>query len=128
MLLFLRLFAITCTLVGLLHIIFGLGADNMLGAGLAPEVVSNPTLDSQNRFYGATFLLFGWVTWLCAGDIRAHQRLLTGAMAVFFLGGIARLISFAFFGQPSAPVIGLLLIELILPPIVLICARGHASD
>ena len=118
--LFMRFFAIGCALVGVLHVTFGLGADNMLGAGLPFEVVSNPTLDSQNRFYGASFLLFGWVAWLCASDILAYKKLFHGMMAVFFLSGVARLISVFHYGFPSPPVIGLMAIELVLPPILLI--------
>jgi Domain of unknown function (DUF4345) len=126
--LFLRLFAIGCALVSLLHITFGLGADNMLGAGLSREILSNPTLDSQNRFYGATFMLFGWTAWLCASDPKRYRTLLQGAMAILFLSGVARLVSILLYGLPSSPVIMLAVIELVLPPIVVMWARRELVD
>jgi hypothetical protein len=42
-------------LVGVLHRVLGLGADALLGANVPDPVISDPALDSQNRFYGVAF-------------------------------------------------------------------------
>ena len=55
----LRLAAVAFIAVGLLHLVLGLGADIMLGAKVPPEAVRAPVLDSQNRFYGTAFALYG---------------------------------------------------------------------
>lgn len=43
--------------VGGLHLALGPGADVLLGAQLSREVLADPTLDSQNRFYGLARLV-----------------------------------------------------------------------
>ncbi|MSP60793.1 MAG: hypothetical protein EXR72_10710 [Myxococcales bacterium] len=47
----LKLLAPIAILVGLLHVAMGLRTDVMLGAKLPVDVISDPVLDSQNRFY-----------------------------------------------------------------------------
>ena len=119
MFLFLRLFAIICVAVGLLHLSLGLHADNLLGADLGLEVISNATLDSQNRFYGAAFMLFGVVTWICVADLKQNAQLFRMMLLVFFTGGVARLISAIIYGLP-APLVQILAIsELLIPPFLL---------
>ena len=60
---FLRVVAPIFILVGALHLFLGLRADVLLGARLPPEVIADPALDSQNRFYGTSFALYGF----CSG-------------------------------------------------------------
>ena len=123
----LRVFGLVCVVVSALHIIFGLQADQMLGAGLTEITLTNASLDSQNRFYGAQFMLMGGVVWLSAKDLARHASLLRLAMAVFFIGGVARVISIFVIGWPSAMIQALLLIELVLPPAILLWHRAVLS-
>ena len=118
--LFLRLFGTICLLVGLLHIVLGLGADDLLGAGLDAVTLLNASLDSQNRFYGAAFMLFGGVAWMCADDPIRYKSLLRLAMFIFFIGGLARIVSAAMIGMPVLTIQILGLTELVMPPLVLL--------
>ncbi|MDB5977035.1 MAG: hypothetical protein JWR07_3795 [Nevskia sp.] len=106
-------------IVAALHLLLGLNADALLGAKVSAEVAAEPSLDSQNRFYGVAFALYGVVLYICATDLRRFEPIFKAAMWVFFLGGIARLVSCAIYGAPALPVIALTVIELVVSPILL---------
>ncbi|MSP17671.1 MAG: DUF4345 domain-containing protein, partial [Myxococcales bacterium] len=115
----LKLLAPVAILVGLLHVVLGLRTDVMLGAKLPVEVISDPVLDSQNRFYGMAFAGYGALLLLCASDLRKYTALFRVVAAAIFLGGVARLIAMALHGAPTPPVLGLMAIELFaVPPLV----------
>ncbi len=57
--LFLKLASPVFLVVGALHLVLGAGADVLLGARLPPEALADAALDSQNRFYGVAFSLYG---------------------------------------------------------------------
>jgi hypothetical protein len=101
---------------GTLHGVLGVGADVLLGARLPPEALSDPVLDSQNRFYGVAFMLYGALLWLCATDLDRYATVLRCLLWVFFAAGAARLVSAALHGIPPPAVIALLASELLLPP------------
>jgi hypothetical protein len=69
----LRLAAPVFVLVGALHLFLGAGADVLLGAHLPIEALSDPALDSQNRFYGVAFTLCGFLFYLGAGDPHRYK-------------------------------------------------------
>lgn len=100
------------------HLVFGLGADQMLGAHLFSEAIAEPSLDSQNRFYGVAFAFYGVALFICATDLKRYRPILVAALTVFFLAGCARLVSWWLRGAPAPMVIGLLATELILPPLL----------
>jgi hypothetical protein len=114
----LRLAAVVFIAVGLLHFVLGLGADIMLGAKVPPEVVRDPVLDSQNRFYGTAFALYGVLLALGAADIKRHSATLQCCFWCFFAGGLARLVSAAIYGKPSIAVIALAALEIFPPPLL----------
>ncbi|MEP0190443.1 MAG: DUF4345 domain-containing protein [Erythrobacter sp.] len=124
----LKVFAIGCVAAGLMHVVFGLDADNMLGASIRMDVVNNASLDSQNRFYGACFTLFGFATWIASNNLTERRQLFLTIMAVFFFGGIARLISIAVHGAPSPAIIALLAFELLLPPLFVMWQNTSLRD
>jgi hypothetical protein len=72
----LRFFALVTFLFGALHLVLGMGADVLLGAKVPAAVISDPTLDSQNRFYGVSFTLSGVLLLLCASDIPRYATVL----------------------------------------------------
>jgi hypothetical protein len=113
--LFLRLVAPVFLLVGGLHLGLGLGAEVLLGAHIPAEVLADPVLDSQNRFYGVAFTLYGVLLILCSTDIRRYAVVLRCILAVFFAAGLARFVSMALHGSPS-PMIWVLLVGEVLPP------------
>ena len=114
----LKLTAPVFVLVGCLHLVFGLGADVMLGANVDSITLSDPVLDSQNRFYGVAFTVYGFLLYLCASDLIKYQTVLRTLIWVFFAAGCARLVSMVTPGTPSFAMMGLLALEVLLPPIV----------
>jgi hypothetical protein len=115
---FLKLVAPVFLAVGALHLIFGVGADVMLGAVVPAEALADPTLNSQNRFYGVAFALYGVLLYLCATDIPKYSRVLRCVLWVFFAAGLARLVSVATHGLPPPLVLVLLASELLAPPAI----------
>ena len=103
-------------LVALTHIVLGPNADVLLGANLPATAILDPTTDSQNRFYGAAFGLYGVLLILASNSLATYRSVLLWTLALFFVGGVARLVSVALVGWPPALVVVLLLLELLLPP------------
>jgi hypothetical protein len=115
---FLRVVAPIFILVGALHLFLGLRADVLLGARLPPEVIADPALDSQNRFYGTSFALYGVLLWVCASNVTKYATVLRCILGVFFAAGVARLVSIGLRGIPPAPILVLMVSELVAPPAV----------
>jgi hypothetical protein len=115
---FLKVVAPVFVAVGALHLALGVGADVLLGAKLPAEALGDPALDSQNRFYGVAFSLYGVLLYLCATDLRKFATVLRCVLWVFFAAGLARLVSIASHGVPPPPVLALLASELALPPLL----------
>ena len=106
--------------VGGLHLILGVGADVLLGARVSTEVMQDAVLDSQNRFYGVAFTLYGVLFYLCGTDVPKYATVLRCVLWTFFAAGLARLVSVSMFGFPP-PLVGVLLItELMIPPLLAI--------
>ena len=116
----LKFFAPVFLFVGALHLALGAGADVLLGARLPAEALTDPALDSQNRFYGVSFTLYGVLLFLCATDLFRYATVLRCVWWVFFCAGIARLVSVAIHGLPPPLVLALLASELIIPPVMIL--------
>jgi Domain of unknown function (DUF4345) len=99
--------------VGCFHALLGVQGDWIIG--LVPQSPVDPSLDSQNRFYGTCFLIYGILLWLGAGDMVRHSKILRVVFAVMFLGGCARLLAVFSFGWPTLQVCALWGLEIILP-------------
>jgi len=102
-------------IVGALHLLLGLGADVLLGAKVSAEVMADPGLDSQNRFYGVALTLYGVLLFLCSTDIPKYTTVLRCVLWVFFAAGLARFVSIALHGSPP-PMVWFLLVGEVLPP------------
>ncbi len=105
-------------LIGCIHLVLGVSAEILLGAQLEPATLSDPVLDSQNRFYGVAFSLYGFLMYLCASDLEKYQVVLRLLIWVFFAAGLARLVSIGVYGLPPVSVLILLGLELLLPPVL----------
>lgn len=114
----LRLGAATFITVGLLHLTMGLGADVLLGAQLPAAVIADPVLDSQDRFYGTAFAIYGVLLLLGANDLARYSVTLQCCFWCFFTAGLARLVAWTLHGAPSYQVMLLLALELALPPLL----------
>lgn len=112
----LKLASVVFIAVAAVHLVLGLGADRMLGAAVPPAVLGEPSLDSQNRFYGVAFAFYGVALYISARDLIRYQPILQAALAVFFLAGCGRVVSIGVHGLPSPLILGLMSTELLLPP------------
>jgi len=115
----LKPFALIFFLVGLVHLTLGPGAEILLGADLSESAIADPVLDSQNRFYGVSFMIYGALFWLCAGDMKKYKTVFRLTCVFFLLGGLARLVSIAAVGIPTSPILFLTATELIGGPALL---------
>jgi hypothetical protein len=119
----LRILAIACLAAALTHIALGVGGDWVIGAPVV--AVIDPTLDSQNRFYGAAFGLYGALLWLCAGDIRRFASVLRTVLLMMFLAGCARGLAVLAHGWPSVQVMGLWTTEIVGPVWIWLWLNRH---
>jgi hypothetical protein len=115
----LRLLALAFFAVAAVHLTLGLGADVLLGANVPDGVLTDPALDSQNRFYGVAFALYGVLLVVCSNDLVRYVPVARCTFLVFFTAGLARLISIAARGIPPPLVLALLATEMLIPPIML---------
>ena len=105
---------------GAMHVCLGLQADALLGAGVSTHSLSDPGLDSQNRFYGATFVLYGVLLFLVTRDLERYAPVLRSLLWVFWFAGLVRFISVVLFGWPPVLILALFVVELTLPPLMLL--------
>lgn len=105
---------------GLMHITMGLQADQLLGAQVSAQSLTDAGLDSQNRFYGATFTLYGVLLWMISSQLARYAQILKALLWVFLLAGLARCISVALFGWPPLWIGLLFAAEIVFPPLLLI--------
>ncbi len=115
----LRVLAPLFILVGAVHLFLGPGADSLLGARISAEVLADPALDSQNRFYGVSFALYGVLLFLCSTDLARYATVLRCVLWVLLAAGLARFVSLAARGVPPAPILALFALELVAPPLML---------
>ncbi len=76
-------------------------------------------MDSEDRFFGALFVGYGLANLWVARDLIGRRQVVRFLLGIFFLGGIARLISIAVAGLPHPFFIAMAGIELLLPPLAL---------
>jgi hypothetical protein len=116
------LFGVICVLISLAHIFFG-------PAVIPGSVQVNATMDSEDRFYATLFTGYGIATIWCSLNLAARKHTFEALLAVFFLGGIARVISITAVGWPNLLFVFLGSLELILPPMFWYWLRtAHATQ
>jgi Domain of unknown function (DUF4345) len=113
-----RVLALAFIAVAALHLFFGLNADAMLGSPVTADMVSQPSFDSQNRFYGITFSMLGVVLLISSRDLRRYEPMIIATLGVLFMAGISRVVAWIIHGAPSSMLIGILFADLILPPVL----------
>ena len=120
--------AVAMVMAGLSHVAMGPSADVLLGAKLPAHVITDSSFDSQNRFYGAIFTLYGVLIWIAADDLARYRTVLRLVLLWFFIGGLVRLLSLAVRGWPSELIVVLTLLELVVPPLLWWWAEREASQ
>jgi hypothetical protein len=81
--------------------------------------MTDPALDSQNRFYGVAFMLYGVVFFVGGSDLRRYLPMVRSALWMFFAAGMARLVLILLYGLPPPLVMTLLLVEVVGTPVLL---------
>jgi hypothetical protein len=108
---FVAAFGVICALIGLMHVI--------LGPAAVPEgLVYNATMDSEHRFYTSLFVGFGAAMFWCSQDLHVRRGPFFALLAMFFLGGLARIVSLFAAGPPHMMFQILGAVELVLPIIL----------
>lgn len=113
---FVLVFGVMCIGIALMHIAIG-------PSSIPGSVPVNATMDSEDRFYATLFLGFGAALVWCSRDLAGRGREFLALQAVFFLGGVARLISWAQVGPPHPMFVILGAVELILPALLWVWLR-----
>jgi hypothetical protein len=108
--------ALACTVAGMCHALLGVRGDWIVG--ITPASPVDPSLDSQNRFYGAAFLVFGILLWMSAANIKRYAPVLRALFGVTFLAGCARALALFAYGWPTPQILFFWSTELIVPPLL----------
>lgn len=101
-------FGLACAGIGLAHLLFGTAT--IIGAGPV-----NGTIDSDMRFYALMFTAYGLTFVWCAADITRRGAIANVLGAIFFAGGLARLLAWAVTGQPNWFYVLMIPVELVIP-------------
>ena len=89
----------------------------MGGTELSPAFTADA--DSELRFYAPFWVAYGALLVWVARDLGNRLAWVPPAAALFFAGGVGRLFSLIVVGPPHPAFTGLMLIELVLPPVFL---------
>ncbi|MDE2436259.1 MAG: MFS transporter [Sphingomonadales bacterium] len=114
---FIATFGLVCCAIATAHIVLG-------PASIPGSVPVNATMDSEDRFYATLFLGFGIALMWCSRNLIARQRELGFLLAIFFVGGLARLVSIAVVGAPNGLFQFLTMVELVLPGLIWVWLRA----
>lgn len=116
---FLIVFGVVVIAISLAH--FAIGHDAVMGGSQL-----NATSDGEDRFYAGIFGAFGAALIWCARDVEHRYFFISALAAAFFVGGIGRLLSLILVGPPHPFFVAMLILELVLPPILVLWARRVA--
>src|SRR5215470_15694753 len=107
--LFTAMFGVVCAGIALAHL--AIGPHSIPGS-----IPVNATMDSEDRFYATLFLGFGLAAVWTSCDLRSRNHLFVALMAVFLVGGLARIVSLIMVGPPIAFFQVMTVLELVIPP------------
>lgn len=103
-------FGLVCCGIALAHILAG-------PAIIPGSVPVNATMDSEDRFYATMFLGYGAAMAWCARNLRERAGPFRFLLALFFLSGLARIVSAIAVGLPGDFFLAMGALELLLPPV-----------
>lgn len=113
-------FGAVCIGIALSHLFFG--TSTIIGGGPV-----NATIDSDMRFYALLFVGFGAGFIWAAQDMDARAGVVNVLGALFFLGGLARLLAWAATGEPNWFYVLMIPVELIIPVVNWFLLRAVAT-
>jgi hypothetical protein len=104
-------------LTGGLNLALGVAALNLL---FNQSIGSNPVLDSEVRFLGAIWLMCGVVLFRIVPKLKEKSLIFRYIASGIFLGGVGRLVSVFAAGIPPTPFFGLIALELLGMPLLML--------
>jgi hypothetical protein len=117
---FLALFGVIVVGISIAH--FAIGPQAIIGGAAV-----NPTMAGEDRFFAGLFLCSGIALLWCSRGVQ-HKRVYVTALAgAFFVGGIGRLLAIVIDGAPHPFYLAMLVIELVLPPVMVVVAKRVAE-
>jgi len=117
---FLALFGVVIVGISLAH--FAIGPRAIIGGAAV-----NPTMEGEDRFFAGIFLCSGIAMLWCARDVQRKRVYITVLAAVFFVGGLGRLLAVSLVGSPHPFYVAMLVLELALPPLMVLAANRVAE-
>jgi Domain of unknown function (DUF4345) len=87
----------------------------------------NPTTDGEDRFFAGLFLVYGVALIWCARDVQRKRFYVDFLAAAFFVGAIGRLLATILVGTPHPFYVAMLVLELALPPLMVLAAKRFAE-
>jgi hypothetical protein len=117
---FLALFGVIVIGISLAHMAIGPRA-------IIGSVAVNPTMAGEDRFFAGLFLCSGIALLWCARDVQRKRVYINLLAAAFFVGGLGRLLAVAIDGAPHPFYVAMLVIELALPPLMVVVAKRVAE-
>lgn len=115
------IFGAVCIAIALVHIAIG-------PSSIPGSIPVNATLDSEDRFYASLFLGFGAALIWCSRSLAERGGVFFALLAVFFIGGLARIVSYLQVGLPHPLFQFLGVVELILPVVFYFWYRKVFGD
>jgi hypothetical protein len=101
---------------------FAIGPQAIIGG-----TAVNPTMAGEDRFFAGLLLCSGLALAWCARDVQRKRVYINLLAAVFFVGGLGRLLAVLIDGMPHPFYIAMLALELGLPPVMVVVARRVAE-
>jgi hypothetical protein len=117
---FLALFGVIVIAISIAHLAIGPRA-------IIGSVAVNPTMAGEDRFFAGLFLCSGVALLWCSREVQRKRVYVNLLAAVFFIGGIGRLLAVVIDGAPNAFYVAMLMIELGLPPLMVVIAKRVAE-
>jgi hypothetical protein len=121
-----QVLAVAAVVTGMIDFALGARAAALLGAELSADALRDPVLNSQIRFFGATWMGYGAFTYLASTDLEKYSALLTWVVAAVALGGVGRVIGLIELAPPAPPIYALIVIEIVVVPLILVWKRASA--
>jgi hypothetical protein len=116
----LALFGVIVIAISVAH--FAIGPRAVVGG-----TAVNPTMAGEDRFFAGLLLCSGLALAWCARDVQRKRVYINLLAAVFFVGGLGRLLAVLIDGMPHPFYIAMLALELGLPPVMVVVARRVAE-
>lgn len=117
---FLALFGVIVLAISVAH--FAIVPQAIIGG-----TAVNPTMAGEDRFFAGLLLCSGVALLWCARDVQRKRVYVNLLAAAFFVGGLGRLLAVLIDGMPHPFYIAMLVLELGLPPVMVVVARRVAE-